>query len=356
MTAAPLARVGAPRVPAWAAGAAIALLPVAAALLVGAVALGATGWNPLSVYELMLREAFGSSQAVQSTLAAATPLLFCGLATAIAFRGGAFNIGVEGSFVLAGLVAAWLGSALTGLPGALLIPVCLLGGVVVGALWSVPPALLRARLGVDEVVSTLMLNFVALGIASWVVNTLLLAEGTANSASPPIARHAELPALGSDDTLTIALGIALLAVLAYGIWIRGSTSGFELRLTGLNPAFARASGIRVERVLVGAMVGSGLVAGLGGAAHALGVVHRFVDGFSPGYGFTGIAIALLARNGAVGVVLASVLFGALAAAGSTAQLFSDIPIDLVDILQGTVMVLAAAQVIDARRRLKRGTA
>ena len=231
---------------------------------------------------------------------------------------------------------------------------CLAVGMAAGALWSVPPAMLRARLGVDEVVTTLMLNYVAIGLASWIVNSLLLAQGTANSASSPIAARAELPGVAGD--LGLGLFIALAAVAVYAVVMRGSAAGFELRVTGLNPAFAQSTGISVRRVIVQAMVWSGVVAGLGGAVHALGVVHRFVDGFSPGYGFTGIAIALLARNGAIGVVLASILFGALASAGATIQLFSDIPLDIVDVLQGTIMVLAAIQVVDLRRRIRRRTA
>jgi ABC-type uncharacterized transport system permease subunit len=334
--------------------AAFALAPVAAAFVVGAIVLAATGWDPLSVYRLMVREAFGSTAAIESTLAAATPLIFTGLATALAFRGGVFNIGVDGCFILGGLAAAWLGAALTGLPGGLLIPVCVVAGMLAGAIWSAPPAYLRARLGVDEVVTTLMLNFVAVGIASWIVNTALLAEGTANSASSPIAPQAELPSLGGN--VTLALVFALVAVTVYGVWSRGSAAGYELRMTGLNPAFAQVSGIPVRRVVANAMLWSGVIAGAGGAAHALGVVHRFVDGFSPGYGFTGIAIALLARNGAVGVVIASILFGALASAGATIQLFSDIPLDIVDVLQGTIMIFAAVQVVDLRRRIRRQAA
>jgi simple sugar transport system permease protein len=332
----------------------LALAPVAAAFVIGAIVLSATGWDPLSVYRLMVREAFGSTAAIQSTLGAATPLLFTGLATALAFRGGVFNIGVDGCFVLGGLAAAWLGAALTDLPGWLLIPVCVLAGMLAGAIWSAPPAYLRARLGVDEVVSTLMLNFVAVGIASWIVNTALLARGTANSASSPIAPQAELPSLGGDVTLGLVL--ALVAIAVYGVWSRGAAAGYELRMTGLNPAFAQVSGIPVRRVVANAMLWSGVIAGAGGAVHALGVVHRFVDGFSPGYGFTGIAIALLARNGAAGVVIASILFGALASAGATIQLFSDIPLDIVDVLQGTIMVFAAVQVVDLRRRIRRQAA
>lgn len=328
------------------------LAPVVAAFAVGAVVLAATGWDPLSVYRLMAREAFGSSASIQSTLGAATPLLFTGLATAVAFRAGVFNIGVDGSFVLGGLVAAWLGAATGGLGGWALIPLCLLAGALVGGAWAAPPALLRARLGVDEVVTTLMLNFVAVGIASWIVNAFLLARGTANSASAAIAPQAQLPTFGSSGTLTLALAVALAAVAFYSVWVRHAAGGFELRMTGLSPSFAEASGMRVRSVILRAMAWSGAIGGLGGAAHALGVVHRFVDGFSPGYGFTGIAIAILAGDSAIGLVVAAILFGALASAGATVQLFSDIPLDIVDVLQGTVMLLAAIQLVGARQRAR----
>jgi simple sugar transport system permease protein len=327
------------------------VIPLLAAAVAGAVALAATGWNPASVYELMAREAFGSAEGIQSTIGAATPLLFTGLATAIAFRSGAFNVGLEGSFVLGGLAGAAIGAALD-VPGVLLIPVCLVAGAVVGGAWATPPALLRVRLGVDEVVTTLMLNFVAAALASWVVNAFLLAPGSANSASRPILSQAELPTFGSEGTVTLGVVIALLAVVGYAAWTRSGVGGFELRLTGISTPFARAVGIDVRRVVTRAMVVSGAVAGLGGAAHALGVIHRFSDGFSPGYGFTGIAIALLARGNPVGVVLGAVLFGALASAGATAQLFSDIPLDLVDVLQGTVMVAATVQVLRLRPRTR----
>ena len=213
------------------AGLARALIPIGAGLLVGAVVLAATGWDPVSVYRLMLREAFGSAEQIEATLGAATPLLFTGLATAIAFRAGIFNVGVEGSFLLGGLAGAWLGAALD-VPGLLLIPVCLAFGAAIGALWSLPPAVLRARLGVDEVVTTLMLNYVAALLAGYLVNTLLLARGTANSASEGIFPQAELPALGNSGTLTVALLIALAALALYALWARGSASGFEQRMTG----------------------------------------------------------------------------------------------------------------------------
>jgi ABC-type uncharacterized transport system permease subunit len=201
-----------------------------------------------------------------------------------------------------------------------------------------------------------MLNFVAIGLASWIVNSLLLAQGSANSASKPIVPAAELPTFGSEHLMTIGLVIALVAVAAFALWAGRSAAGFEQRLAGLNPAFAEVTGLPVPRIIAGAMITSGLVGGLGGGVHALGVVHRFVDGFSPGYGFTGIAVALLARSGAWGLVPGAVLFGALASAGASIQLISSIPLDIIDVLQGTIIILAAAELLRLRRLRRRPAA
>jgi general nucleoside transport system permease protein len=319
---------------------ALSLFPFVIALVVGALVLVATGSQPLEVYTLLLREAIGSPERIASTLASATPLLFTGLATALAFRAGVFNIGVEGSFFVGGLAAAWVGFTVANLPGPALVVLCALVGMACGGAWAFGPGLARARWGVDEVVTTLMLNFVAINLTAYLVNQYLLAPGVANSATPLIAEGAFLPRLLPPSTLNAGFLLALGLVVAYGLWVRRSSLGYEFRLVGTNPDFCAASGISVAKVVLLAMVISGAIGGLGGAAHALGVVHRFTEGFSPGYGFTGIAVALLGRNSAVGILLAAVLFGALASAGTTVQLFSDIPLDIVNVLEGTVMIFA----------------
>jgi ABC-type uncharacterized transport system permease subunit len=289
---------------------------------------------------LLVREAFGGADRIAATLSAATPLLFTGLAAAITFRAGVFNVGAEGGFVLGGLVSATVAAHLS---GPLVIPAAMLAGAVAGAATSAGPGWLRARWGVDEVVVTLMANFVVAGLASWLVTSFLQAKGIANSATPLIATRSWLPDLLPPYALTSGVLIGLTLVAGYAVWIARSVLGYELRQTGLNPRFAAAQGIRVGRVVIVSMLLSGAVAGIGGATHALGVVHRFVDGFSPGYGFVGIAVALLGRGSAVGVVLGAVLFGALTSAGTTAQLFTDVPLDIVDMLAGTVMVFAVVR-------------
>jgi general nucleoside transport system permease protein len=326
----------------FAARAVTAALPFAVAIAIGAVVLQATGHEPLAVYRLMVEEAFGGERRIASTLTAATPLLLTGLAAAIAFRAGIFNVGAEGCFYLGGIAAAVIGYASPNWPAALLIPLALAFSALVGGAWLIAPGLLRTRLGVDEVVTTLMLNFIAVDLTSWLGNGPLLARGSANSATPLIASNAELPRLLPPSTLSLGFVISLVLVGAYGLWSRFTVEGFRSRLVGLNPRFSWAVGIDPFRVFVGVMIASGMIGGVAGGIHVLGLVHRFVAGFSPGYGFTGIAIALLARNSAFGVALAAILFGALSSAGANIQLFSNVPIEIVEILQGAVMIFAVA--------------
>jgi general nucleoside transport system permease protein len=317
--------------------------PFILAVAIGAIVLAATGHEPLGVYRLMASEAFGGERRIAATLTAATPLLLTGLAAAVAFRSGIFNVGAEGCFYLGGIVAAVLGFTLVDWPSIMLIPVALAAAAVVGGLWLIGPGILRSRLGVDEVVTTLMLNFIAVDLTSWLVNGPLLARGSANSATAPIAAGAELPRLLPPTTLHLGFVISLALVVLYGLWSGFSVAGFRSRLVGLNARFSRAVGIDVSSIFLQMMVLSGLIGGLAGGVHTLGLVHRFVAGFSPGYGFTGIAIALLGRNSAVGIILAAIVFGALSSAGATMQLFSDVPIEIVEIMQGAVMIFAVAK-------------
>jgi ABC-type uncharacterized transport system permease subunit len=330
-----------------------ALAPVVIALFVGGVVLWATGSDPVTIYALLAREAFGGPDRIMDTLAAATPLLFAGLATAVAFRGGVFTLGVEGSFVFGGLAAAVVGAHVAGLPGPVAITVTLLAAVAGGLAVAVVPAVLRARWAVDEVVTTLMFNFVVTGLTGWLVVSFLQVRGEANSATAFIAENARLPRLAPPSELDAGLIIALVLVAAYAPWVRWASRGYELRMVGANPRFAAAHGIDVGRVVLIAMLAAGAIGGLGGGAHALGTVHRFVAGFSPGYGFAGLAIALLGRHSAAGVALCAVLFGALASAGATVQLFASIPLELVYVLQGVVMIFAVSRFALPRRSLRR---
>ena len=331
-------------------------LPVAIALIVGGVVLAVTGNNPFVVYGMLVREAFGDVNRIDATLAAATPLLFTAVAAAFAYRAGVFTVGVEGSFVLGGLTAAVVGSSVGGLPPVLAIAVTLLSATVAGGAAAAIPALLRARWAVDEVVTTLMFNFIVIGVANWSVQAFFQQRGQANSATAYVAPAAELPPLNPPNQANVGLIIAIVVVAGYAVWMRRSVLGFEFRAVGSAPRFSLAQGLRVRLVVFVAILGAGLIGGLGGGAHALGIVHRYTSGFSASFGFTGIAIALLARFNPIGIVVGAILFGALNSAGATVQLFVNIPIQLIDILQGTVMVFAVASFAIPRfmKRARRG--
>ncbi len=328
-------------------------LPVLLAFLAGAVLLLAIGENPVAIYQLMLSEGFGSERRIAATLSASTPLLFTAVATAVCFRSGVFNVGVDGAFVLGGLGAAVIGYALPVALGWTIAPLAIGSAMLIAAFWLWVPGVLLAKLEVDEVVSTLMLNFVALGISGFLVNSVFLSETSGNNTTETIHEVAELSRLLPPSTLHSGFLLGLLCVLGYAFWTQRTPQGFEAALVGFNNRFARSVGISVPGTIILVMIISGLVSGAGGAAHALGQVHKFSDGFSAGYGFTGMAIALLARNSAIGILLGAILFGALASAGTTVQLFSDIPLDIVNVIEGTVMIFAVVEL--GRLTLWRGT-
>jgi ABC-type uncharacterized transport system permease subunit len=321
------------------------LTPFVIALLVGALVLLVTGRNVLGTYSLLATQALGGETQIANTLADATPILFTGLATAIAFRAGVFNVGVEGSLYIGAFTAAWIGFTAVNLPGALLVIIALLAAALAGLGWALFPGIARAQWGVNEVVTTLMLNYVATLLTSYLVNYHFLARGVANSMSPLVARQAQLGALLPSSQLTVAFPAALLLMVLYAYFFRNTTLGYELRMAGLSPQFARASGINLNRTILVAMLLSGAIGGIAGGFHVLGVDYRFIDNFSPGYGFTGIAVALLGRNHPIGIVLASLFFGVLSNGGAMIQLFSNIPIDLINILQGTIMIFAVIDLL-----------
>jgi ABC-type uncharacterized transport system permease subunit len=323
--------------------------PFLVALAVGAIILWLSGRDAFHVYRLLAEHSLGDRTALWNTLAQTTPVLLTGLATAFAFRAGVFNVGVEGSLYLGAFAAAWVGFTYLHGPGPLVMAAAFALAGVAGALCALIPALLKTHLAVDEVVTTLMFNFIAIELTSYLVNGPFLATGTANSMSPLVADQASLPSLAPPSQMTVGILIAAGAAVAFWFVFARTTIGYELRMVGQNRRFSVASGIDARRAILTAFLVSGFIGGLAGATQVLGVTHRFIDRFSPGYGFTGIAVALLGRNTAVGCVLAAFLFGALQNGGATVQLFTSIPLELINVLQGTVMVFAVVELGRARR-------
>ena len=354
--------------------------PLAAAvfaLLVSSVALLSSGNPPLEVYRTMLSDGT-ELRSILITVNNAVPLYLAGVAVAIGFRMALFNIGVEGQYALAALLAASAGAAVD-LPGALHVGFVLLVAMTVGASWAGVAAVLKVTRGVSEVISTILLNVIAAGLAAYLLAEHLQEriEGSNNSSTPELPESARFPTL---DPLLRAVGIELpqgtslggfvLVAVAVGVlyWllVHRSRFGFEMKAAGTNPFAARASGVHTRRTTLVTLLLSGGVAGLVGLSQVLGSSFSYGLSFTAGLGFTGIGVALLGRNSPVGIGFAALLFAFLERSSSTLQ-FIDVPTEIYVIMQGSIVLsvvvayeavrrIAATQAERAVRRATDGTA
>jgi simple sugar transport system permease protein len=318
----------------------------------GVLALGLTmaGFDAVAALSAMWRGAFGSWYALTSgTLVRAIPLITIGLGIAVAFRAGALNIGAEGQFYAGAILATWTGLHLSGWPSLPAIAVVLLAGVAGGALWGFIPAWLRWRFGVLEVISTLMLNFVAESLTSLMVQGPLQEARRVYPQSDMIPDVARLPVFPGTR---LHLGLVLTLAISAGLWFLFSRTiwGFELRATGANPSAARVTGrINVSAVVALALLGSGMLAGLAGAMEVGGVSYALFQSLSPGYGFTAIAVALLARLDPRGVVLTGILFAALETGAAGMQRDAAVPSVVVYVVEAVIILVVLVAEALARR-------
>ncbi len=319
----------------------VSILSAILALLVGAVIVAFLGVSPLRAYLALINGAFGSVNALAGTVTKTVPLIFTGLAVALAFRCGLFNIGGEGQLYLGALAAVLIAIALPGLPRFILLPLAVLGGMAVGFVWGGIPGLLKARFQTHEVIVSVMLNYVAIFLVSYLVNYQFKAKGPV-AQTDTIPQAASLRDLIPRSQLTTAVFIAIVAVFIV-YWLLWKTSlGFEIRATGENAFAAEAAGISRFRSIVISMGLSGALASLAGITQVLGIYGRFIVDFSPGYGFTGIAVAVLGRNHPFGVLLSALLFGVLESGALRMNITTRISADLVVFIQGLVILFVAA--------------
>jgi ABC-type uncharacterized transport system permease subunit len=299
-------------------------------------------WNAVSdAYIALFDGAFGSPNAISETIVNATPLIFAGLGFALAYRAGLFNIGGEGQILAGATLATWIGFTLDGLPAVVHLPLALVGGVGGGAIWGFVPGFLKARTGAHEVITTIMLNYIAASGLLYLLKTdTFLRPGRSDPISKVVSDSAKLPALGD---LRVHAGIIVALLVAYAVWwlLFRSTLGFEFRSVGASPSAASYAGMSVAGTFVTVMMVSGALAGLAGASQVLGVRYYMSPGFF-GYGFDAIALAILGRNHPAGVVAASVLFGALRAGGLSMQAATSTPIDIILVIQALIIVFMAA--------------
>lgn len=292
----------------------------------------------------LLAGAFGSWYAFGSgTLVRATPLILTGLAVAIAFRAGVFNIGAEGQFIVGAAAATAAALAMHSLPAFILVPSMLVLGFGAGALWAWIAAVLRARFHVLEVISTIMLNFVALHLVSYLVRGPLQEPTHIYPQTVTFVDAARLPRFGSTTRLHLGFLVAVVACVAAWFVVRYTAAGFRLRAVGANPDAARSAGmIDAARATMRAFLISGALAGLAGAIEVSGVTYALYENISPGYGFTAIAVALLAQLNPLAVVGTGILFGALEAGATAMQRDAGVPSVVVSIVEALIILVLLA--------------
>jgi simple sugar transport system permease protein len=318
--------------------------------------------NPFQVYNAIFTAALSNRDGWGNVLYRATPLIFTGLAVALAFQCGLFNIGGEGQMVMGGFAITWIGFTFVKLPGILLIPFCIMGGALVGAAWAAIPGILKARRGVHEVVTTIMLNWIAVAFAQyltmaykprdgWIPQTREIAE------SAQLARFAEyLNAVGIDfpksNLLNTAILLAFVAVIFVAFLLKRTKLGYEIRSVGFNPSAAECAGISVGKNTVMAMAISGGIAGLAGVNQVMGYKHRFLYGVFEGMGFDGIGVAFIGRNSPLGVVLAAILFGILDHGGLAIDVSTRVPREIVLVLKAAILILVVVSGEITKRLIK----
>jgi simple sugar transport system permease protein len=304
--------------------------------------------DPLTVYNAIFTAALKDREGWGNVLYRATPLILTGLAVALAFQCGLFNIGGEGQMVMGGFAITWVGFTFVNLPAFLLVPLCILGGALAGGIWGGIPGYLKAKRGVHEVVTTIMLNWIAVAFTqyltmaykppeSWIPHTYEIAK------SAQLSRLAHyLNAIGIDfpksNLVNTAVIVSILAVIFVAYLLKRTKLGYEIRSVGFNPTAAECAGINVAKNTVLAMAISGAIAGLAGVNQVMGYKHRFRYGVFEGLGFDGIGVAFIGRNSPMGVVLAALLFGILDHGGLAIDVSTKVPREIILVLKATILI------------------
>lgn len=336
----------------WAVGPAVPILSVVIALAFGAIFVLLSGNDPVAAYAALLQGAFGTPYDVTETIVSAIPLILTGISVAIAFRTGLFNIGAQGQLLVGALTAGWAGSQFASLPGVVLMPLVILFGIAGGAFYGGIVGLLKAARGVNEVITTIMLNYTVVFVMHWLLQggpmTAQNALGT--PASTPIGAGARLPVIVPNELVPFSrlhggLILAALAVIFFWFLLWRTPLGYRLRAVGLGARAAAQAGIDPARHMILVMAIAGGFAGLGGMIEVSGVFGRVYDGFSSSYGFDAIAVALLGKNSPIGIVLAAFLFGAFVHGGAYMQSHAGISSNLVAIIQAFVLFVIAAEAL-----------
>lgn len=365
-----------------------ALVSILLAFLLGSVLIAAVGGKPLNAYGYMVSGAFGSAAQLAATLNKTAVLVLCGLACAFAYKCGLINIGAQGQLYMGGLCACAVGLYLGGLapvgaelsagspasagvaatgavcmvpaamgvspagavPAAAVVVLSFLAGMAGGAVWGALAGWLKVRFGASEVITTVMLNYIALHFLNYLTNGPLKDPVGEAAKSRLLPENYWLPSLFGDSRIHMGICLALLGVVGFGLFFSLTKAGFAMRAAGLNPLSAAHAGIRVKRQWLASMAISGALAGLAGAVEIFGTQHQLISGLGAGYGFDGIAVALLGGGSPLGILGSGLLFGAMKTGGSQMQMFGRVPYAIVNVIQGLMIIFVLVDIYGKLRK------
>ena len=321
------------------------LASILVALILGAIIMSAMGYDVGKAYSSLLKGAFGSKNSIAETLIQTTPLIFTALSYAIALRCGLVNLGAEGQLYMGAICGSMVGAHIQGLPPVLHIILVLLCGFIGGALWGLIVAVLKMRFGASELITTIMLNYIALEFVSYCVTNPPFKDMTQGAAPrmPSVVDAVKLPIILPQTRLHFGIILALLAVVVYYIFMWKTTRGYEMRVIGMNPNAGRYSGMNIPVNSLLSMFIAGGFAGLGGTINIIGLQYFLTEGFSNNFGFSGVAVALLGGCHPLGIIVSGILFGALNAGGVKMQLLAKVPSASIYMIQGMIIIFAVSR-------------
>ena len=339
-------------------GASLPLLAVTGALLIGAWMLLLLDADPITAYGALIEGAFGSTSGIAQSLVKATPLLLVGIGICIAFRASVINIGAEGQIIMGAVMVTWFSLQFRDLPGWFLIPAALVMGFIGGAFWGFIPGILKARMGVNEILSTVMMNAIALQFMNFMIRGPLIdpagvASGQYLAQSEKLPEQVWLARLIPQTQLHTGLLVAIVLAFVVYILLWRTTIGYRIRAVGLNPDASRYAGIKVSFHQAFALTAAGGLAGVAGAVEVMGVHHRLLDGVSGGYGFSGIVAALFGGLHPLGTIPASYLFGSLLTGADTMQREVQVPSALISAILGLVVLFVVGSQYWSQKRASR---
>ncbi|MGX7100495.1 ABC transporter permease [Globicatella sanguinis] len=328
------------------------IFPIFLALIIGYVIIHLSGYDANDAYVQLINGSLGNTRQFMNTLFAATPILLTSLATLMSFRAGLYNMGSEGQLYLGGFAAAYVGFTFNGLPFYIHIFLCILAGMLIGMTYSMFSGILRAYLNVDEMVSTLMMNYVAVLLTTWLASYPFRAPGSSNPQTVNINETAIIPRITNSSQLHYGIFIAIIVFIIIYLIFKHTKLGYNIDSIGKNPNFSKFIGINVERNIIIIMGISGILSGLAGTLEILGTHKKFVSGFGANYGWTGLTVALLGGLNPIGAFWGSIIFGILKTGGSTMEIITGVPRSIISILEGLIVLFITVDTLNKKLSIK----